>query len=142
MTRTFTEELERRMRAVLSARVRAPLPADIPVAIEPLVDYDPSTDDVLGLRLSATAPPYPAFIYEGHDAWAALLADLQAIPDAPFVIATNNARTRMDALMAQMDVEDLDKTPQRTNNALARSNALLAQMEIEDIDRAARHGDR
>lgn len=82
---TFTDEFERRLRAVLSLRVQAPLPHDIPIEVVGLgggsdgEEISPRRE----LELRTTAHPYAAWSYEEPGAWGKLLADLEAIPDAP-----------------------------------------------------------
>lgn len=84
MSRTFTEELEHRLRVLLSLRVQAPLPSDIPIEIAPVGGRD-DLGNVVGLELEIRTKrhPYAAWSYQEPGAWEMLLADLAAIPDAP-----------------------------------------------------------
>lgn len=83
---TFTEDLQRRLRAVLSLRVQAPLPADIPIEVAPVAVGDVEGSPArLDLELRTTAHPFAAWPYEAPDAWGKLLADLAMVPDGPAV---------------------------------------------------------
>lgn len=100
----FTEELERRLRAVLSLRMRAPLPTDLPVTLVASKDYK--------LKIIATAPPYAAWTYEEPGAWGKLLADLAAVPDdpqAPRLVLTRAVMT-CSGCPSQWDAWDADGT--------------------------------
>lgn len=91
---TFTDELNRRLRAVLSLRVQAPLPSDLPVAIRA---REGRYDETLGIQrpeieIVSTQHPYAAWSYEEPGAWEMLLEDLQAIPDAQDAAVTDHLR--------------------------------------------------
>lgn len=80
---TFTEDVQRRLRAVLALRSAAPIPSDAVIEIE--TDYFGSTEDTGGLDLAVkirTADFRAAYRYDEPGAWARLLADLEAV-DAP-----------------------------------------------------------
>lgn len=82
---TLTDELQRKLRAVLSLRVQAPISSDVPVVIRA---REGRYDDALGMQrpeieIVTTAHPYAAWSYEEPGAWEMLLADLEAIPDEP-----------------------------------------------------------
>jgi hypothetical protein len=87
MSRTFTEELERRLRAVLSLRVEAPLPSDIPIEIAAVAQAPEDAPEIDTARplleIRTKRHPYAAWSYEEPGAWEMLLADLAAIPDPP-----------------------------------------------------------
>lgn len=80
---TFTEEMQRRLRAVLSLRVQAPLPSDIPVEMWALLADADDADSPRLLAIGTPVPPYAQWNYEEPGAWEKLLADLEAIPDEP-----------------------------------------------------------
>lgn len=80
MTNQFTDEFERRLRAVLALRAQAPLPADIPVEMYAIGGADIEGNPIpRELEIRTTAHPYAAWSYEEPGAWGKLLADLEAV---------------------------------------------------------------
>lgn len=79
----FTDELTRHLRAVLSLRVQAPLPSDIPVELWALLADADDTGSPRLLAIGTPVPPYAQWNYEEPGAWEKLLADLEAVSGGP-----------------------------------------------------------
>jgi hypothetical protein len=75
----FNDEFQRRLRAVLELRTRAPIPSDAVVTVESRA-YG-SDDDSRGLDCEIRiSTPVTSYGYDEPGAWPKLLADLEAVP--------------------------------------------------------------
>jgi hypothetical protein len=81
----FTDDMQRRLRAVLSLRVQAPLPSTAVVLVEATAiahdDGDDRVDVDADLVIRTEGPPHARYSYEEPGAWGKLLADLEAVAE-------------------------------------------------------------
>lgn len=119
---TFTEDFQRRLRAVLSLRVQAPLPSDIPVEMWALLaDADDAGSPRL-LAIGTPVPPYAQWNYEEPGAWEKLLADLEAIP--PWPEAQAAAADELTRLGQEINPEGYRPAPGAPPRAFVRAERL------------------
>lgn len=79
---TFTEDFQRRLRAVLAKHTGREIPADVGIdVISDGAGYDDSRGMDYWIEIRSTGYPYATYSYDEPGAWPRLLADLEAVPD-------------------------------------------------------------
>jgi hypothetical protein len=125
---TFTEDFQRRLRAVLAKRTGREIPADAKITINAdgaSYGEDSSLGMDLSLDIRASGPVHAEYTYDEPGAWPRLLADLEAVDTPP----------PLDVLAADMLVQLNDQG----GRMLPDNDA--AKIILAGRDLIARHGD-